>query len=134
MVLKDMMIYLKNNSSIATAMNNKIYSSQAPFNVEMPFMIVEITAGTREDITFNKTESLTWFRITVDVGPTQETDGYDMIWTAHRALENYRGDLGDTKDVYITCSEPRGWAGIGGAYRYQFDAKVKFIQDKNVVH
>lgn len=134
MILKDVLIYLRNNTALATVMDNRIYSIQAPSSVKMPYLIIEPTSGMRESIVFNVTGGKAWFRITVDVGPTDEVNGYTMIWTALRALENYRGDMGDTKDVVVTCGEPRGWAGIGGAYRYQFEAYFEYTEDRQTPH
>ena len=134
MMLTDLLIYLRNNTTVSTIMNGRIFPLQAPSSVEMPFMIVEPTSGMRESIVFGTTGGTAWFRITVDVGPTDQVAGYNMIWTALRALENYRGDMGNTKDTVVTCGEPRGWAGIGGAYRYQFEVRIEYTEDRQTPH
>lgn len=134
MIQRDILIYLRTHPTVSAIMSNRIYSVQAPSSVQMPYMIIEPTSGMRESITFKTTGGRVWFRVTVDVGPTDEVKGHDMIWAALRALENYRGDMGSTKDVIATCGEPRGWAGIGGAFRYQFEVRLDYTEDIQTPH
>jgi len=126
-ILKDLTDYLRSKTSLTPLVGNKIYPTQAPTNAVMPWLIVEITAGVREQLTVGSMAGTAFARLTVDVGPGDAVKGSTLIHAVLALLENYRGDMGDTKDVYITCTEPRNWPGMGGVFRYQFDATIDYI-------
>lgn len=126
MILKDLLLYLQSKTTITSLVGNKIYPVQAPTGVSMPWVIVEIPAGIRDKISYNTMEGNSWARVTVDVGPADVVKGSNVVQAIIDACENYRGQLGDSADVFMTCGEPRSWAGMGGAYRYQVDIKIKY--------
>jgi hypothetical protein len=97
----------------------------------MPYMVVENSEGPREIIAANTTEETANLRITVDCGPTQMYKGSNLIEAALRAMENYRGNMGNAKDVWCECSSIRGWSGTSGAFRFQFTAKIEHIMTRN---
>jgi hypothetical protein len=128
-ILKDLLLYLQSQSTLTALVSNKIYNTQAPTGVSMPWIVLEIPAGIREKLSMNKMQGISYARITVDVGPADAIKGSDIIHAVVDVLENYRGNLGDTMDVFMTCGEPRNWAGIGGAYRYQVDVDIQYTFD-----
>jgi hypothetical protein len=129
LIEKDVLLYLQGVSSLVSLLGNKMYIIQAPqTGVQMPWLVIENTSGSRKQITQAKVEEIAYLRITVDAGPTQYKAARDMIEIAKNAIENYRGVFQTADDCHITCGSIRGWAGIGGAYRYQFDVTAKFTE------
>lgn len=132
MIERDILTYLQTYSPVTSLVGNKIYVIQAPQSgVSMPWLIIENTAGTRKKIAQTLMEEVAFVRITVDAGPSQVVLGRNIIEAAKTGLENFRGDLGLAKDVHIACGSIRGWAGIGGAYRYQMDVTCRFTEAYN---
>jgi hypothetical protein len=130
MIERDIMIYLQSLPEITNLCNN-IFVIQAPKDAKMPYIIIENTGGTRRKLGSDSTEELALFRVTVDVGSGQMTLGRDIAETCLKVIENYRGQFSNTdgaKDVFITCSAVRGWAGIGGAFRYMVDGRARFVE------
>jgi hypothetical protein len=129
MIAQDVRTYLCTVSGIVSLFSpvatiSGIFVIQAPTGALMPYMVVENSEGPREIIALNTTEETANLRITVDCGPTQMYKGSNLIEAALRAMENYRGNMGNAKDVWCECSSIRGWAGTAGCYRYQFTARV----------
>jgi hypothetical protein len=136
MIAQDVRNYLCTVSGLVSLFSpvatiSGIFVIQAPTGALMPYMVVENSEGPREIIAANTTEETANLRITVDVGPTQMFKGSNLAEAALRALENYRGNMGNAKDIWCSCSSIRGWAGSGGATRYQFNAKVEHIMPVN---
>jgi hypothetical protein len=122
--------YLQNDATLVAFFGNigKIYAIQAPAGATMPWLIVEAAGGSRTQIGSNRINERNTIRVSVDVGPTHILKGRQAIERAKYLVENYRGDMYDSEDVHITCSAIRGWAGMTGAYRYQFDAICEFVE------
>lgn len=131
MIEIDTLLYLKSYPSlIALLPATSIYNIQAPStDVKMPWLVLEKTSGLRKRITHLKTEETAYIRITVDVGPSAVVKGRNIAEQALIALENYRGNMGDSKDIIVTCGAIRGYAGYSECYRYQFDVTIKLIED-----
>ena len=129
MIEKDVLLHLQNQAALTALVSNKIYLIQAPQSgVTMPWLIVENTSGFRKQISQTKLEETAYLRLTVDCGPTQYTTGRDIIEVAKNSIENYRGLLNTANDAHITCGSVRGWAGLGGSYRYQVDVAIQFTE------
>ena len=104
MIERDLLTYLQGYSSLTSLVGNKIYVIQAPQSgVQMPWVIIENTSGTRRKIAQNKIEEMAYVRITVDSGPNQVVLGRNIAEKAKEAVENLRGALGLATDVHITC-------------------------------
>ena len=136
MIAQDVRNYLCTVSGLVSLFSpvatiSGIYEIQAPTGALMPYMIVENSEGPREIIAANTTEEIANLRITVDCGPTQKYKGANIAEAALNALENYRGTIGNAKDVWCECSSIRGWAGSGGATRFQFNAKIEHTMARN---
>ncbi|MFA5154664.1 MAG: hypothetical protein WC554_19115 [Clostridia bacterium] len=127
MILKDYYDYLISNSGSLSI--SSIYYIQAPEGVVMPWIVVEVPSGIRSKLTYSKMQGRSWLRVTCDVGPSEIDTGATTINQIVSLTENYRGDLGNTKDVHMSCSEPRSWPGTGGAYRYQVDIEIIYTYD-----
>lgn len=136
MIEQDVRSYLCTVSGIIAQFSPKatisgIFLIQAPTGSAMPYMIVELSEGPREQIAAETTEETANIRITVDGGPTQMYKARNIAEEARKALENYRGAMGSSGDVICTCSAVRGWAGTGGCHRFAFTAVIKHIEAKN---
>jgi len=136
MIEQDVRNYLCTVSGVIAQFSPKatvsgIFLVQAPTGSLMPYMIVELSEGPRNIIAANLTEETANLRITVDCGPTQMYKGRNIADAAHKALENYRGTIGNSNDVVCTCSAIRGWAGTGGCTRYMFTAVIKHTMVRN---
>jgi len=129
MIEQDIFAYFKQDATLSGYLggNEKIYLIQVPENPEpkMPWVVVEVTSGSRKKISQTKMEQIAFARISVDTGPTQAFMGRNIIERCKNLLENYRGNLQTASDVHITIGAVRGWAGFSGTYRYQFDATVR---------
>ena len=110
--------------------NEKIFLIDVPTEDEskVPWVVVEVTSGTRTQLVQTKMEEVSFLRISVDTSPDKLFVGRDIIERCKNILENYRGNLGNAADVHVTISAIRGWAGFGSTYRYQFDATVRFTE------
>jgi len=136
MIEHDVRTYLCTVSGIIAQFSPKatvsgIFLIQAPTGSTMPYMIVELSEGPREQIAAETTEETANIRITVDGGPTQMYKARNIAEAARKALENYRGTMGSSNDVVCTCSAVRGWAGTGGCFRNAFTAVIKHIEARN---
>ena len=139
MIEQDVRTYLCTVSGIIAQFSpistiSGIYLVQAPTGSKMPYMVVENSEGPRNIIASDTTEETAYVRITVDSGPSQMYKGRNIAEEALKALENYRGDMGNAQDVTCECSSVRGWAGTGGTYRYSFTATIRHILTRNRPH
>jgi len=133
MILQDLVTYLRGNAAlIAVLPAAKIFPIQAPTGTVMPYLIVEVSEGTRGKMAAQLTEGRPLARITVDGGPNQGVLAGTIIELALRALENYRGLMGGTNDLFMTCSEIRGWAGMSGTFRNQFNVNSRYVETRQV--
>jgi hypothetical protein len=136
MLGQDVRTYLCTVSGIISYFSPKatisgIFLTQAPTGSLMPYVVVEVSEGPRELITVSKTEETASVRVTVNCGPAQMYKGANIILEVRKALENYRGDMGGSKDIVCKCSAIRDWAGTGGCYRYAVTATIKHIETRN---
>jgi hypothetical protein len=127
MIEADVVQYLR-----TTLAFTNVHVIQAPKAATMPYVIVEVTGGSRKPLGI-RTQEHTLFRVSVDCGPSQMVTGRTLIGRCLSALENYRGQLQSAGDVHIVCSAIRGWAGLSETYRFMFDCEAKFMENRNVV-
>jgi hypothetical protein len=127
MILEDYYNFLVSNVDSLSIKN--IYDVQAPEDADLPWIIIAVSSGIRRKLTYGKMQGRSWLRVTCDVGPDLKSTGQTTIYQIVSLTENYRGDLGNTKDVHMSCSEPRSWPGTGGAYRYQVDIEIIYTYD-----
>lgn len=140
MILEDMVTYLKGYSALTTISGipsstfsaAKIFPIQAPTGTVMPYLIVEVAEGSRSKMAAQATESSPMIRITVDAGPNQNVTAGKIMEKAQKALENFRGAMGGTNDLFLTCSEIRGWAGMSGSFRYQMNVSGRYVETRQV--
>lgn len=139
MILEDLVTYLKGYTALttisgipsATFSAAKIFPIQAPTGTVMPYLIVEVAEGSRGQIAAQTTESNPMIRITVDGGPNQVVTSGKIMEKARKALENYRGLMGGTNDLFLTCSEIRGWAGMSGSFRFMMNVNGRYIESRS---
>jgi hypothetical protein len=128
MIEKDLLEYLQSKTSITSLIGMKIFIAQAPINVKMPYLIIDVVSGPRERITPTYMEQTAFCRITVNAGPQDLVLGRSAAEAALRAMENYRGGMGASVDLSITCGTVRDMLGLGGVIRYSFDAVAKTME------
>ena len=111
--------------------NVSVYITQAPVDAKMPWLVILPTPTEINRISKNKMEEKDFVRIIVDY-PSSDTNGAGRF-VAERAkvlVENYRGDMGDTVDLFIGCGGVSSFPGMNGSYRYQFDVNARFTYDR----
>jgi hypothetical protein len=128
MIELDLLSYLRAHTALTALVGDNIFLIQAPTDKKMPWLVLEISSGLRKRITNTYTEETAFARITVDVGPSQTVLGRQIIEAALRAVENYRGLLGASNDVIVSCGAVRSWAGYSEVNRFQFDATIRLIE------
>ena len=136
MIEKDIMQYLQNITELTTKLGGiqRIYCIQAPVNTSLPWLIVEPSGGPRTRISASKGEELHSVRIGFDAGPADWILGREVMEIVINHLDNFRGDMGDAKDLQITCNAVSGYPGLNGAYRYNLTCKCRFTYDWASVH
>ena len=140
MILEDVVTYLKGYSALTTISGiptavfsaAKIFPIQAPTGTIMPYLIVEVAEGSREKMAAQSTEASPMIRVTVDGGPNQSVAAGRIIGMAQKALENFRGLMGGSSDVFLTCSEIRGWPGMSGSFRFQMNVSGRYVETRQV--
>ncbi len=133
MILGDLVTYLKSYSALTALLPAaKIFPLQAPTGEAMPFLIVEVSEGTRGKIAAQLTEGRPLVRVTINGGAGQTVSAGNIADKAQKALENFRGIMGTMNDVFIECSEIRSWPGMSGTCRYQFNANIKYTQTRQI--
>ena len=111
--------------------NVSVYITQAPVDAKMPWLVILPTPTEINRISKSKMEEKDFIRIIVDY-PASDTNGAGRF-VAERAkvlVENYRGDMGDTKDLFVSCGGVSSFPGMNGSYRYQFDVNTRCITDR----
>ena len=140
MILQDLYVYFKTDATLSGLLGSSepIYKIQAPtitgvgnppVSPRMPWVLLEVTSGSRTKISQTKMEEIAYARVSVDAGPTQINKGQQIIERCQVMLENLRGVITTATDVHVTVGAIRGWAGFNEAYRYQFDATIRFTED-----
>lgn len=134
MILEDVVTYLRGYAVLTTisGVNDfsaaKIFPIQAPTGTTMPYLIVEVAEGSRSKMAAQSTEGAPMIRVTVDAGPNQSVAAGKIMEKARKALENFRGAMGGSSDVFLTCSEIRGWAGMSGSFRFQMNVSGRYVE------
>jgi hypothetical protein len=132
MIEKDLLIYLQGRTALTAALGgvNKIVVAQTPLSptMKLPWLVIEVAGGSRNQISSTKLEEFLQARITVECGVNQTVKGREIAEMVLRDLEHFRGDFGDSLDCYISCSSIRSYAGVISVTRYQFDAKIRHIE------
>ena len=132
MLEKDMLAYLQSQTALTTLLGGveKIVVAQTPVGstMSLPWLIINVSSGTRKQITQSKIEVNAQIRITVECGAIQTVKGRSAIELALKAVEHIRGTFGDEQDCYITCSGVRSDMGVISVTRYQFDAQIRYTE------
>ncbi len=135
MIEQDVYTYLRSDTTLSGFLGapNNIFIIQVPTinEPEMPWVVVEVTSGSRTKISQTAMEELAYVRVSVDAGPNQAFRGRKAIERCKVLLENYRGRMATAVDTSVSIGAIRGWAGMAGANRYQFDAIIRFTEVLN---
>lgn len=132
MLEKDMLQYLQAQTALTTKLGGveKIVIAQTPVGstISLPWLIINVSAGPRKQISPSKVETNAQVRITIECGANQTVKGREAAELALRAVDHIRGTFGDALDCYITCSGIRSDIGVISVTRYQFDANIRYIE------
>ncbi len=129
MIDGDLTSYLQTASGlIALLPATKIFLGQAPNTVSMPWLVIEIFTGPRNKIAATKTEVTNTVRISVGVGPSDKVKGRNIAEQVLRYMENFRGLMGATSDMHVTCGSVGFTTGTGGTFNYSFNALIKYVE------
>jgi hypothetical protein len=123
MIEKAIVNYLNNHPTL-TAYKGKIYYHRVPTDVKMPFVICTNAGGGRTRISAGLKEPFDTLIIYVE--SQKQFEGYDLANLVNAALDNYRGNMGDAKDLVIKCDTPRDLDGFFATYRYMLSVHVKY--------
>lgn len=136
MIEKDIMQYLQTLTTLTAKLGGlqHIYCIQAPVKDLMPWLIVEPAGGPRTRIGGATGEEKPSVRIGLDCGPADWIKGREAMEIILNALDGFRGDMGDSKDIEITCNAVTGYPGLNGAYRYNLTCKCRFTYDWSTKH
>ena len=132
MIEKALLIYLQSNTALVAKAGgaSHICVVQAPTKVTMPYIIIEPTGGSRDNITAGKVEERNSVRIKVDVPADKMIYGRELIEMAKALVENYRGDIEGVTDLHISSSAISDFPGLAGVYRYQFSALCRWVETR----
>lgn len=126
----DLLKYFRSSSTLVAEIGDKdriVIGNVVPSD-KLPWLAIEIGGGTRSKISQSLTEQSSTIRVIVTAGPNQQVKGKSIAEMALRLLENYRGNIYSTNDVYITCSAINMINGLASVVRYQFTASIRFTE------
>lgn len=129
MIEKDVLQYLQSKTALTTKLGGvgKIMNVMPIATAKMPWLCIEVSGGTDDKMGASKQQELATMRIYVDAGATQMVQGREAIELAKGYLQDLRGDLYDTKDLYVKCGVISGYAGMDGSYRYSMTVTARFM-------
>lgn len=130
MIERDLVNYLLSIPAINTAVKGNIFYSRAKSDVSMPWIVIQNTGGSRRSLTVQKTEPRD--TISIYVEGKEQFKTRDIANLVEKALDRYRGDMGDSKDLFITTATIRDLDGWQGSFRYFMTAYVQYIIPTNV--
>jgi hypothetical protein len=125
----DLINYLWSDSALTTALGGKkVFFNRVPGETKMPWVEAQIIW-----VGFDKRLTQKWSEITDEVVFTVDDNliarGRTTAGILRDLLNNYRGNMGNTKDAFITCSTIRAFEGFGGSYRYVFNAGIRYKEE-----
>ncbi len=140
MIERDFLHYYQADATLVSLLGGRerIQVVQAPSTLQMPFLLIAPSGGTRYNITPSFTEETNSVRITLDTDQMQFLKGRQAIERALAITENFRGFMDNptafpdcAQDISIYCSPIRAWEGYkAGVFRFQFDATVRFLEPR----
>lgn len=130
MIEEAVLRYLRSDTELVSLLGTsaQIDVGQVAQTEKMPWLIINVSVGTRDKISQTKTEQRSTLRITVHGGPQHKVKAKSIAEKALRLLENYRGAMYSLDDVHITCNAINGNSGFGNSIQYQFLASVRFTE------
>lgn len=136
MIEADIISILQSNSTITTALGgiNKIFYIQPSTTATMPWLYVEASSGIPTKMGANKQQVTATVRITLGIAQVNVVKGRTIMENVKDTLQNLRGDATESKDLYITCSEITGYAGVGATALFSLICTCKFMEDWSTQH
>jgi len=129
MISKDLLTYYRSKADILTVLgSSNVFLHKAPSSAVMPWIIIEIpNPGKRNRLTVKFINPKTIMHIHADA-----EDQFDSMAIAETVLnytDFYRGDMYDSKDLYLRCSIIYTMDGFSGSTRstFQVTAQEKAI-------
>ncbi len=136
MLEQSIMSYLLSIPAINTITGGKIYYRRAPITAKMPWVIVTNSGGMRSRSTLGSKGDLGKTTVTdvltLYVDSVDQFKGKDITDRIIKAVENYRGDMGTEKDLFIRAGTPRDLDGYNGTFRQLITLYVEYWMDSNM--
>jgi hypothetical protein len=130
------MSYLLSIPAVNTITGGKIYYRRAPTTAKMPWVIVTNSGGMRARSTLGGKndlgKTLVTDTLTLYVDSVDQFKGKDITDRIIKALENYRGDMGAEKDLFIRSGTPRDLDGYNGTFRQLITLYIEYWMDSNI--
>lgn len=119
--------YLSSHATL-TDVATKVFFHRVPTNAVMPWVLVMNSGGGRKLLTQAYREPIDTIPVYID--SQNQFAGYDLAQRVQAALEEYRGAMGNMKDVYIWSETFRDLDTFTNAYRYLVPIHVRYILDR----
>lgn len=137
MIERDIVNYLLSIADINTAVKGNIFYRRAKTKAVMPWIVVTNNGGNRYPMTqgFSPTspgKTKPKDTLSIYVESMEQFKGRDIANRVEQALDRYRGDMGDTKDAYITTGTIRDLDGWQGSFRFLITVYAEYVIPTNV--
>lgn len=124
MIEQDIETYLRTVASIMAVVGTRVYFLEAPDNTLRPYCVFQTMIGSRKQITYGKKEDTVSFRFYVE--STDMASGILAAKAISVYLDEFRGAMGSSSDMYVKCSDVLP-LGMDEGYRTSFDVDVQYI-------
>ena len=136
MIEADIISILQGDTTITTALGgiNKIFYIQPSTTTTMPYLSVEASAPTPVKMGAAKQQVTATVRLTLNIAQANAVKGRTIMENVKKKLQGLRGSATESKDLYITCSDVTGYAGVGATAVFTITCTCKFMEDWSTQH
>lgn len=125
MIEQDLVTYLTTATS-GTLIGGKVYYHRVPKDVKMPWIIIGSAGGTHRPFVRTKGKMIADENYQIFVDDELQFRGRDVAAAVAHDLEEYRGNMGNSFDVYIQCDAVRDLETLQGGFRYLIPIRVRY--------
>lgn len=124
MIEQDMETFLRTVPSIVAVVGARVYCLEVPNDTPRPYCVFQVMEGSRSRITYGMLQDDVSFRFYVD--SMDMTSGMLAAQAIRGYLDEFRGAMGLTSDMYMKCSDVVALA-IAFGYRFSMDVDVQYV-------